>query len=489
MKSLFITSEVFPYNKTGGLGDVAAWLPLAIKRAGVDIRYLAPAFPALLRAMDSVAEVADLGRHFRARKMKVLRGGIKGNPCRFYLLDAPELFERSGNPYSDPMGIPWGDNAVRFAALAWAGARFAEGDIDGFAPDVMHANDWMTALAPAYLEVLRRKNPRIRTSSVLTIHNLAFQGVYPFSVWNDLELPNYMGGEDGLEFYQQISYLKAGITFADKLTTVSPSYAREIQTPEYGCGLEGSLLRRRFEIAGILNGIDHSLWNPETDRLIHARYGRAAMGGKKENKSFLQEKLGFAKNPKTPLFVALSRLTEQKGIDILIDSVPALMMNNVQLAIMGDDQGGYMPRLRSLAAQYPEQFAVVEFDEDSSHQLIAGADALINPARFEPCGLTQMFAMRYGTIPFARKTGGLSDTIVDANFQNAVVNGTATGFLFENYSLHDFVYGINRILSAYRGEKKIWESIRRQGMSQNFSWDNAASAYVDVYNTQMELIK
>ena len=488
MKALFATSEIFPFNKTGGLGDVSAWLPPALKRAGVDVRYIIPACPQIMRAVSGEPVVAaEFGKKFHSKRLRLLKVNVRGNPLKFYLLDAPELFARDGNPYSDSLGNNWGDNHVRFAALSWAAAQFALGEIDGFTPDVIHANDWMTGLAPAYLEVLKRKNPLVTTSSVLTIHNIAFQGLYPYNFYADLDLPNYMFNEDGAEFWQQVSFLKAGIMFADKLTTVSPTYAAEIQTPEYGCGLEGSLSLRRFALTGILNGVDYDIWNPETDKLIATTYSKNALGGKKENKAALQELCRLAPNPRIPLFALVSRLTEQKGIDILIEALPALMLNNVQLAVMGADQGGYYPRLASVAKQYPEQLAVMEFDEELSHQVIAGADVFINPARFEPCGLTQMFAMKYGTIPYARRTGGLVDTIVDATFQNVAVRQTATGFLFDKYATHDFVFGISRILSAWRGDRKIWESIRRQGMIQNFSWDNAAAAYLDIYSTQMEL--
>jgi starch synthase len=368
-------------------------------------------------------------------------------------------------------------------------AEFADKDIDGWTPDVIHSNDWMTALVPAYLELLRRRNPGIRTSSVLTIHNLAFQGVFPYSAYKDLELPNFMFNDDGVEFYRQVSFLKAGIMFADKITTVSPAYAGEIQTPAGGCGLESSLVKRKDSLTGILNGVDYSVWNPAADRLIRQKYSRDSIAGKRANKEYLQHKLGLLQNPGVPLFGVLSRMTEQKGMDILIDAVPAIMMNNVQLVVMGTDQGNYAPRLANIARQYPDQFAVLDYDENFSHQLIAGIDVLVNPARFEPCGLTQMFAMKYGAIPFARKTGGLSDTVVDANFQNAIAGHTATGFLFENYSLHDFVYGINRILNTYRNERKIWDSIRRRAMNQNFSWEKSAAAYIDLYNTQLNLIR
>ena len=490
MKTLFITSELFPYNKTGGLGDVCAWLPLSLKKAGIDIRYLIPAFPSILENFTELTLVYKFENKFKAKEINVYKGNIKGNPIKFYLVEAPELFLRAGNPYSDVCGNAWGDNHIRYAALSWVAAQFAEKEIDNWTPDVIHANDWMTGLTPAYLEILRRKNPKIKTSSVFTIHNLAFQGLYPFSVYEDLDLPNYMFNENGLEFYRQISFLKAGINFADKITTVSPAYANEIQTNEFGCGLHGTLVQRKDALTGILNGVDYSLWNPETDKQIKEKYSKNNFAqGKKINKEYLQEKLGILKNPKIPLFGVLSRLTEQKGIDLLIEAIPAIMMNNVQLVIMGTDQGNYLPRLKNIEKQYPDQFVVVDFDENFSHQLIAGCDVLINPSRFEPCGLTQMFAMRYGTLPFARKTGGLADSIIDANFQNTIVNNIATGFLFENYSVHDFIYGINRILNTYKNEKKIWDKIIKQAMNQNFSWDKSAGEYIDLYNTQLNLIK
>ena len=488
MKALFATSEIFPYNKTGGLGDVCAWLPRALKRAGVDIRYLVPAFPAIAGAFSELEPVHRFEGRFRAKEIVVYRGSVRGNPVKFYIVDAPELFARAGSPYSDACGNDWGDNHVRYACLSWVAAAFAELGIDGFAPDVLHANDWMTALAPAYLELVRRRRPDVKTSSVLTIHNLSFQGICPFSAYKDLELPNYMFNEDGVEFHRQVSFLKAGISYAGKITTVSPSYAAEIQTPEYGCGLDAALVRRRRSLSGILNGIDYKIWNPETDRHIKYKFSKNAMSGKRLNKKYLQRRLGLAEDAGVPLFGVLSRMAGQKGMDILIEAIPALMMNGAQLAVMGTDQGNYLPRLKSIARRYPDRFAVMDFDEEFSHQLVAGADILVNPARFEPCGLTQMFAMRYGAIPFARRTGGLADTIIDADFQNAAALGTATGFLFDDYSLHDFVRGINRILNAYRAERRVWDAMRRRAMSQNFSWDKSASEYIDLYNTQLGLL-
>lgn len=487
LKTLFVTSEVFPFNKTGGLGDVCAWLPLSLKKAGVDIRYLLPAFPSVLQAFTELTLVHKFEKQFKSNEINVYRGTIKGNPIKFYLVEAANLFLRSGNPYSDVCGNPWGDNHIRYAAFSWVAAQFSELNIDNWTPDVIHINDWMTSLTPAYMEVLKRKNLKIKTSSVLTIHNLAFQGLYPFSVYEDLNLPNYMFNENGVEFYRQISFLKAGISFADKITAVSPTYAAEIQTNEFGCGLQESLIKRKDSVTGILNGVDYNVWNPATDKLIKIKYTKETLANKKLNKEYLQEQVSILKSSKIPLFGVCSRLTEQKGIDILIESIPAIMMNNIQLIVMGTDQGNYMPRLKNIAKQYPDQFAVLDFDEKFSHQLIAGCDVLINPSRFEPCGLTQMFAMKYGTIPFARRTGGLDDTIIDANFQNTIVNNVATGFLFENYSVHDFIYGINRILNTYKNEKKIWENIKKQAMNQNFSWDKSASEYIDLYNTQLHL--
>ena len=489
MKTLFVTSELFPFNKTGGLGDVCAWLPRSLKKAGIDIRYLMPAFPSILQNFTELTQVAKFDNKFKAKEINVYQGTMKGNSIKFYLVDAPELFLRAGSPYSDVCGNPWGDNHIRYACFSWIASQFATGKIDNWTPDVFHVNDWMTALTPAYLEVLKRKDANIKTASILTIHNLAFQGIYPFSVYEDLDLPNYMFNEDGIEFYRQISFLKAGISFADKITAVSPSYAMEIQTNEYGCGLQSSLIKRKDAITGILNGIDYSVWNPETDKLIKANYSKNTLANKKINKEYLQQKAGILKNGKLPLFGVLNRFTEQKGMDILIEAIPAIMMNNIQLVVMGTDQGNYLPRLQNIAKQYPEQFAVLDFDEDFSHQLIAGIDVLINPSRFEPCGLTQMFAMKYGTIPFARRTGGLADTIIDANFQNTIVNNIATGFLFDNYSVHDFIYGINRVLNTFKNEKKIWENIKKQAMNQNFSWDKSAAEYIDLYNTQLNLIK
>ncbi|MCL2439743.1 MAG: glycogen synthase GlgA [Alphaproteobacteria bacterium] len=491
MKVLFVSSEIFPFNKTGGLGDVAACLPIAIKKAGVDIRMLVPAFPAILSHFTNIEKVCDLGAAFRCKNISLLKGTIKNNPLsslKFYFVDAPELFLRAGNPYSDAAGNAWGDNHIRYAALSWVAASFADAGLDDFTPDVIHANDWMTGLTPVYLEAFKRRNPSIKTSSVFTIHNLAFQGVYPYSVYDDLCLPNYMFNENGLEFHRQINYLKGGVMFADKITAVSPTYSREIQTAEFGCGMQNDIIKRAGALTGILNGIDYSLWNPETDKLIAKNYSRTKFEGKRVNKAQLQKDYGLAVNPNVLLMCYLSRLTHQKGVDLILDAIPILMMNNIQLIVMGDGADNENNRFRHIAKQYPSQFSFSSYDDDKSHMLVAGSDVLVNPARFEPCGLTQMFAMRYGTLPYARKTGGLADTIIDANYQNTIVNSTATGFLFENYMLQDFLYGITRIINVYKTDKVLWNKLCRQAMVQDFSWNSAASDYIDLYNTQMNLL-
>ncbi len=490
MKTLFATSELFPFNKTGGLGDVAAWLPQKLKQNGVDIRYIVPAFPSILDKFTKLTLLHTFENIFHSKQINIYKGNIKNNPIKFYLVSAPELFLRAGNPYSDVCGISWNDNHVRFACFSYIISQFATGRIDNWIPDVIHLNDWMTALTPLYLNLLKEQDSNIKVSSILTIHNMAFHGNFHKIIFDNLNLPEYLRNDEKILNNNQISFLKAGINCADKITTVSPTYAQEIQTEPFGFGLSETISKRQNDLTGILNGIDYSIWNPETDKLISANYSKTNYKeGKKQNKLKIQEHVNILQNHNIPLFCILSRLSEQKGIDILLEAIPAIMMHNIQLIIMGTDQNNYLPRLKEIEKNYKSQFAIIPFDEELSHQLIAGCDVLINPAKYEPCGLTQMFAMKYGTIPLVRNTGGLADSIINADFNHTLVSRDATGFSFDNYQVHDLIYTINRCLDIYQNQKKIWNNIIKRAMSQDFSWDRSASEYMDLYNTQLNLIK
>ena len=489
MKTLFATSELFPFNKTGGLGDVASALPKELKKNGIDIRYIIPAFPSVLNKFSELELVYSFENIFCLKQINIYKGKVKGNTIPFYLVDAPEFFLRAGSPYNDILGNNWNDNNIRFACFCYISAMFSTGLIDNWTPDIIHANDWMTSLIPLYLTILKDENNDIKTSSILTIHNIAHQNKLPLTQIDTLKIPTQILTNKGL-LNNSLTFLKAGIHFADKITTVSPTYANEIQTEFYGYGLHYDIIQRKNQLTGILNGVDYSIWNPETDKHIITNYDKKTFKtGKQQNKLELQKVLNIIQNPNIPMFCILSRLATQKGIDILIEAIPALVMHNIQIVIMGTDQGGYFPKLKMLQNNHPNQVVITDFDEDLSHLLIAGSDILINPALYEPCGLTQIFAMKYGTIPIARKTGGLADSIINADFTHTIVSHDATGFLFDNYSVHDLIYTTIRALDLYQNEKKIWNNIIKQAMNQDFSWNNSASQYIDLYNTQLDLIK
>lgn len=490
MKTLFATTELFPFNKTGGLGDVCAWLPMSLKKNGVDIRYILPAFPSILDHFKKLTKIYTFKNLFGLKEIDIYTGTTKGNPIKFYLVSAPELFLRAGNPYTNILKESWSDNHIRFACFSYVTSRFVIDPIDNWNPDVIHINDWMTALTPLYLKLIKDNNPEIKTSSILTIHNLAFQGNTNASNFKHLNLPENMLYDNRIIKNNEISFLKAGINFADKITTVSPTYAEEIQTESYGFGLEHTIAKRKNNLTGILNGVDYTIWNPETDKIIKTNYSKINFKtNKKINKLELQKQLNIIQNEHIPLLGVLSRLSHQKGIDLLIEAIPALLIHNIQIVVMGTDEGGYLQKLKEIQIKYPNQFTVINFKEELSHQLIAGCDILVNPSLYEPCGLTQLFAMKYGTIPIARKTGGLADSIVNADFTHTIVSHDATGFLFENYSVHDLIYTTNRALDLFQNKKQIWNTIVKKAMSQDFSWKKSATQYIDLYNTQLNLIK
>ena len=334
MKTLFATSELFPFNKTGGLGDVVAALPKELKQHGIDIRYVIPAFPSVLDKFTELELVYSFENIFCLKTINIYKGKVKGNPITFYLVDAPEFFLRAGSPYNDILGNSWNDNNIRFACFSYIAAMFSTGIIDNWSPDIIHSNDWMTALVPLYLAILRNENTEIKTSSILTIHNIAHQNKLPLHQLDCLKIPHQILANKGL-LNNSLTFLKAGIHFADKITTVSPNYANEIQTEFYGYGLHFDIMQRKNQLTGILNGVDYAVWNPETDKYIITNYDKKSFKtGKQQNKLELQKKLNIVQNPNIPVFCVLSRLAAQKGIDILIEAIPALVMHNIQIIVM-----------------------------------------------------------------------------------------------------------------------------------------------------------
>jgi starch synthase len=477
LRVLYVTSEVYPLLKTGGLGDVSAALPPALLAQGVDVRLLVPGFPAFTGGLPRLSRVAGFGAAFGAAAITVQRASLPGSDVPVYVLDAPELYQRPGNPYVGPDGLDWPDNDRRFAALGWAAGRFTDGAADGgWRPDIVHGHDWHAGLAPAYLAA----RGGYRAASVFTVHNLAFQGLYPATAFAGLGLPASFFALNGLEFHGKVSFMKAGLFYADRLTTVSPTYAREIQTVEHGAGLHGLLAARSQVLAGILNGVDQALWDPARDPALAAPFGAAGMAGKAIDKSALQQLVGLEPRADRLLFGVVSRLTEQKGLDLVLQALPALIAQGGQLVLLGSGDRPLEEGFARLAAEQPQSVAVrFGYDEEHAHRIIAGSDVVLVPSRFEPCGLTQMYALRYGALPLVRRVGGLADTVVDAS-PAAIGEGSATGFAFGPPTADALLEAAGRAFAAFH-LPDLWGRLRHRAMTRDFGWPAAAARYIDLY--------
>ena len=473
MRVLYASTEVYPALKTGGLADVNAALPAALRAAGVDVRLLLPAFPALMGAAEGLQNVVALSAPIVGTDVRILRGRLGGVPV--YLIEAGALYAQAGNPYVDESGRDWPDNHLRFALLGWVAARFADRSIDEWRPDIVHGHDWHAGLAPAYLAARGGDRP----GSVLTIHNLAFQGEFAAEVFRALALPDAFFSMQGLEFYGKVNFMKAGLHYADRITTVSPTYAKEIQTAEFGFGMEGLLGSRAGSLSGILNGVDGVVWNPATDAAICARYDLEHPEGKDRCKASLRERLGLIPGG-GPVFGVVSRLTAQKGLDLVLEALPGLIGLGGQLALLGTGEKALESGFRSMAGRYPGRIGVtVGYDEALAHCIVAGCDALLIPSRFEPCGLTQMYAQAYGALPVVRQVGGLADTVQDATPEHLAA-GTATGFVFGAASASELGKCLHRAFSIWENPRN-WARMRNAAMRQDFSWESPARHYLDLY--------
>jgi starch synthase len=467
---LAVTSEIYPFIKTGGLADVTGALPRALHRHGVDTVTLVPGYPAVMKAIAQSDRVLVFDDLFGG-SASVLRANSAG--LDLLVLDAPHLFNRPGNPYTGPDGGDWPDNAFRFGALGFAAARIALGDIAGYVPDVVHGHDWQASLAMAYLAYQNDRRP----ATVLTVHNLAYQGQFPPELLARLKLPPQALSIDGVEAYGMISFLKAGLQFADRITTVSPTYAQEIQGSANGCGLDGLLRARAAVLSGICNGIDTDVWNPETDPRIASRFGVATLPDRKPNKTALQQRFGLASDADALLFAVISRMAWQKGLDLMADAVPALVAHGAQLAVLGTGDPELERRLTMLAGQHRGQIGcMIGYDEDLAHLIQAGADALLVPSRFEPCGLTQLCAMRYGAIPVVAEVGGLADTVVDFG-QGA---HQATGFQFSPVTREALEAALRRTANVW-SDRPAWQALQSNAMQADVSWDEPAAEFLRLY--------
>jgi starch synthase len=478
LKVLHAAAEVFPFVKTGGLADVVAALPPALMAAGLDVRLLVPGFTPILEALIKPKTLIELGPLLGAARIRILTGKLPHNPVPVYVIDAPYFYRRPGSPYQDAKGSEWSDNLQRFALLGWVAAHIAAGELDeGWVPTIVHAHDWHAALACAYMAA----HPGTTARSVFTVHNLAFQGLFAPNDFAQLGLPARWMETHGMEFHGQLCFMKAGLHDAHRVTTVSPSYALEIATPEFGCGLEGVIQHRGADVSGLLNGIDDKIWNPRTDKLIAARFHAAKPQGKARCKADLQETLGLSLNPDAPLLCVVSRLTTQKGLDLLLAALPQLISQGAQLAVLGSGDASLQAAFGQAAKAHPQQIAVhIGYDEALAHRLIAGADMVIVPSRFEPCGLTQLYGLRYGTLPVVRHVGGLADSVVQASPEN-IKTHVATGFVFHAATASALSEALQQALNLFT-QKTQWQVLIQTAMQQDFSWKEAAVPYIDLYN-------
>lgn len=482
VRVLMVTAEMYPLAKTGGLADVCGALPPALERLGVDCRTVMPAYPEALAAIDGAEVVAELGDRLVGGPIRLVAGRAPDSGARLWLVDAPTLFRRVGGPYTGPEGHDWPDNALRFALLNRIAARIAMGGAGlQWSPNVVHGHDWHAGLVHALLA----EGGALHVANVFTVHNLAYQGNFSMEAVAALDLPPLLRNAPEVEFYGQFSFLKAGLEFADRITTVSRRYAAEITTPEFGCGLDGVLRRRAALLSGVTNGIDVALWDPARDPWIAAAYSCADLGGKALCKRALQREAGFAEDESRSVGTFVSRLAWQKMADVLLAELPGLLDRHPELdvAVLGRGERHLENGFAELAAARPDRvWFDRDYDEPRAHRLHAGADLLLHGSRFEPCGLTQQYAMRYGTLPIARRTGGLADSIVDAGGSGPVAPG-ATGFLYDAAEGGALAAAVTRALAVRRERAADWQHMMMSAMRRDASWDAAARQYLGIYGS------
>ncbi|MDH5572384.1 MAG: glycogen synthase GlgA [Gammaproteobacteria bacterium] len=470
---LFASSEAYPLIKTGGLADVAGSLPRALLSQKQDLRLILPAYTDLMARVKKYRPLIEftIDNH----TVKLLETTLPGTKVKTWLVDCSDYFTRPGNPYMDKHNKAWPDNAERFNLFCKVIERVAMNRLDlDWQPDIVHCNDWQTGLVPALLAQYAQ-----RPATLFTIHNLAYQGLFDYDTFKRLDLPAHFWHHESLEFHGQFSFIKGGLVYADSINTVSSSYAQEIQQPAFGCGLEGLLSHRREQLYGILNGIDTNEWNPGTDKNLHKTYNRQTLTNKQINKTALQKYFKLPQKKDRLLIGFIGRMVEQKGLDDIILALPELVNLPLQLVFLGSGQAIYEKALSDWAQQYPDMIALqTGYDEKLAHQIEAGSDAFLMPSKFEPCGLNQMYSLRYGTLPIVTRVGGLADTITNIN-PETLANDSANGIvLSENESL---LQAIQRLLIIYK-EKKTWGQIQLCAMRQDHSWHHSAQSYLELYS-------
>ncbi len=472
LKVLSVASEIFPLIKTGGLADVTGALPLALAAEGVDMRTLVPGYPAVLGALEEAHELSTFPGLFGSARL--IAGKARG--LNLFVLDAPYLYDRPGNPYSAPDGTDWPDNAYRYGALGKVAAEIGLGLLPAFQPGVVHMHDWQAGLTAAYMHYSGKAAP----GTVMTVHNLAFQGQFPAELVMPLGLPPASFAWDGVEHYGAIGFLKAGLQLADRITTVSPSYAMEIMQPETGMGFDGLLRVRADKVSGILNGIDTAVWDPANDPLIVKTYDAANLDARAANKLILRNIMGMSQEPGALVVGVVSRLSWQKGLDMLLEVLPALLAEGMQLALLGAGDAELEAQFLAAAESYPGKVGVkIGHDETLAHRIQAGADALLMPSRFEPCGLTQLCALRYGAVPIVGRVGGLVDTVIDAS-EMGLASGAATGVQFSPVTSDSLAIALWRTARLFR-DKTAWKTMQKNGMGTDVSWHRPAHRYATLY--------
>ncbi|CAM2151263.1 glycogen synthase [Pararobbsia alpina] len=479
VRVLHVAAELYPLLKTGGLADVVGALPPVLAPLGADVRVLMPGFPAIVAGLDDLRPVAHLGPRFGLQDPTIQFGRMK-NGTGVYVIRADEFYNRPGSPYLDASHHPYADNFKRFAMLGWAASLMAQGADPNWSPQVVHAHDWHAGLAAPYIRAAEMAQHRKLPSTIMTVHNLAYQGLFPATTFHELGLPWSYYQIQGMEFWGQVSYLKAGLFYSDKITTVSPTYANEIQTLAQGAGLDGLLRERQHDVLGILNGVDYAVWHPSIDESIAAKYWVDDMAGKAVCKQALQKRFGLAERSDAPVFGVVSRLTEQKGLDRLLAVVPEIIERGGQLVVLGTGEARLESGLKDAAQAHPDAVAIeLGFDEALAHVIIAGSDVVCVPSRFEPCGLTQLYGLAYGTLPLVHCVGGLADTVVDSSLEN-LADGVATGFVFEKFDLKSLTLAVKRAFALY-ARQDDWAHAQRRGMKTNFGWEASALRYFDLY--------
>jgi starch synthase len=479
LKVLSVASEAVPLVKTGGLADVVGALPGALAPNGVELTTLLPGYPAVLAALGRKPKVLHKWESLLGEPARLLAGKLSDHPL--LVLDAPGLFARDGGPYGDATGRDWRDNWKRFAAFGRAAADVAGGAVKGLTFDLVHAHDWQAAMTLAYL----RFAPTGSTPpSVITIHNMAFQGHYGADVFAGLDLPPHAFAIDGVEYHGGVSFLKAGLAAASRVTTVSPTYAREIREPGFGMGLEGLIRGREADVSGIVNGIDPVVWNPAADPALPATYTIKTLARRAANTLALEAEFGLQAGS-GPLFVVISRLTWQKGMDVLLEAADHLVGIGGRLALLGSGDAALESGFHAAAARHPGRIAVrIGYDEALSHRMLGGGDSILVPSRFEPCGLTQLYGLAYGCVPVVSRTGGLADTVIDVNLA-ARLAGVATGVQFDGVRYNTLADAITRTVGLF-GQRETWRGLQRAGMKADFAWECSGQAYADLYARLVE---